>query len=207
MLKANPHLAITKGNLTDCSGRLFKDISGLQYALWALDYHMWNMIHTHLKKAGLNDATRAQLEELKLIATLNEQNGWIIIPDCNTNWPLISWSALINALETYVKNYDAWSSEQCGNHWRQQVGGAQLILPAHVINEYSHPSRPFYPCPKWSNEEIVLPRTGVTDWRIASDYKLGSGFAWVRANWDARTRFNPKIGPQSLQAAPHNAVK
>ena len=62
----------------------------------------------------------------------------------------------------------------------------QLILPAHVINEYSHPSRPFYPCPKWSNEEVALPRTGVADWRVASGYKLGGGFAWVRGDMGER---------------------
>ena len=108
------------------------------------------------------------------------------MPEANAHWPSINWSPLINALETYVKNYDAWNGEQCSNHWCQQVGGAQLILPAHVINEYSHPSRPFYPCPKWSNEEVALPRTGVTDWRMQSGYKLGSDFAWLRADWEKR---------------------
>jgi hypothetical protein len=113
---------------------------------------------------------------------LNEQKGWIIMPEVNTDWPSISWSPLINALETYVKNYQAWNGEQRSNHWCQQVGGAQLILPAHVINEYSHPSRPFYPCPKWSNDEVALPRTGVADWTVASGNKLSSGFAWLRAD-------------------------
>ena len=108
------------------------------------------------------------------------------MPEANTDWPSISWSPLINALETYVKNYNTWNSQQRSNHWCQQVGGAQLILPAHVINEYSHPSRPFYPCPKWSNEEAALPRTGVTDWRMQTSYKLGSGFAWLRAGYGAR---------------------
>jgi len=183
MLEADPKLALLKGDLTDCSGRTFKNITAFQYALWALDYHMWTMVKNYLSK----EDTRAQLEELNQIAKLDEQQGWSIITSQST-WPLISWTVLIKALDDYVKNYDAWDGTQCQNHWRQQVGGAQLILPAHVINEYSHPSRPFYPCPKWSNEEVVLPRTGVTDWRIASGYKLGSGFGWVRADWDARER-------------------
>lgn len=177
MLKSTPNLAIASGNLTDCAKRNFKRITGFQYAILALDYHMWTMIKKYLTKEDMH----TQLEELTRIATLNKQKGWIIMPEANSDWPSISWSPLINALETYVKNYDAWNGEQCSNHWCQKVGGAQLILPAHVINEYSYPYRPFYPCPKWSNEEVVLPRTGVTDWRIASGYKLGSDFAWLRA--------------------------
>lgn len=63
-----------------------------------------------------------------------------------------------------------------------------MILPAHVINEYSHPSRPFYPCPKWGNNEASLPRQGVSDWLIAENgkYNLGKDFAWARADWGAR---------------------
>ena len=129
------------------------------------------------------ESMRAQLEELNDIVTLNEQQGWLIKPGKTINWPLISWTKLIKALEEYVKNYDAWDGTQCGNHWRQQVGGAQLILPAHVINEYSHPSRPFHPCPQWGDTEASLPRTGVSDWINNSGNKLGKDFAWCRGAW------------------------
>ncbi len=183
MLKSTPNLGTASGNLADCAERQFKKITGFQYAVLALDYHMWTMIKKYLTKEDMH----TQLEALTRIAMLNEQKGWIIMPEVNTNWPSISWSPLINALETYIKNYQAWNGEQRSNHWCQQVGGAQLILPAHVINEYSHPSRPFYPCPKWSNEEVALPRTGVADWTVESGNKLGSGFAWLRADWDKRS--------------------
>jgi hypothetical protein len=145
----------------------------------ALDYHMWNMIKKYLDKINLNLA-RAQIQELEQIATLTD-NGWII-KESASSWPNISLLSLIQALDTYIKNYDAWSGEQCSAHWRQQVGGAQLILPAHVINEYSHPSRPLYPCPKWNtDDDTVLPRTGVSDWRTGGNgNQLGNNFAWVR---------------------------
>ena len=182
MLKSTPNLAMVLGDLNDCAGRHFKKITGFQYSILALDYHMWTMIKKYLTK----EDTCAQLEELTRIATLNEQKGWIIISGANTDWPSISWSPLIDSLTTYVKNYNAWNAEQRNNHWCQQVGGAQLILPAHVINEYSHPSRPFYPCPNWSNEEAALPRTGVADWRgtaVHSRARLLCGnFAWQRGD-------------------------
>ena len=53
---------------------------------------------------------------------------------------------------------------------------------------HSHPNRPngFSNC-TWSGAgEIILPRTGVADWVNYSDSKLGSNFAWVRADLAAR---------------------
>jgi hypothetical protein len=146
---------------------------------------MWNMIKKYLDKINLNLA-RVQIQELEQIATLTD-NGWII-KESASSWPNISLLPLIQTLDTYIKNYDAWSGEQCGTHWRQQVGGAQLILPAHVINEYSHPSRPLYPCPKWNtDDDTVLPRTGVSDWRTGGyGNQLGNSFAWVRGDWRGR---------------------
>ena len=141
-----------------------------------------------LQKYINKESMRAQMEELNDIVSLNEQQGWLIKPGKSINWPSIGWTSLIKALDEYVKNYDAWNGTQCTNHWRQQVGGAQLILPAHVINEYSHPSRPFYPCPQWEDTEASLPRTGVSDWINNSGNKLGKEFAWCRGEWRERLR-------------------
>ena len=41
MLEKDPSLLIRKGDVTDCSERTFLNISGFEYALWALDKHMW----------------------------------------------------------------------------------------------------------------------------------------------------------------------
>jgi len=183
MLKANSKLALAHGDLTDCSKRTWKEITAFQYAVLALDYHMWTMLLKYLEDTQI----RAQLEELSNNAILNE-DGWVIKSAWTNKWPAVGWTKLIEALDIYIKNYDPWTAEQCRTHWRQQVGGAQLILPAHVINEYSHPSRPFYPCPKWGNNEASLPRQGVSDWLIAENgkYNLGKDFAWTRADWGAR---------------------
>ena len=188
MLQAQPNLACQHGDLTDCSGRTFTNITAFQYAVWALDFQMWRMIKQHMEKHNLKESMRAQMEELNDIVSLNEQQGWLIKPGKSINWPSIGWTSLIKALDEYVKNYDAWNGTQCTNHWRQQVGGAQLILPAHVINEYSHPSRPFYPCPQWEDTEASLPRTGVSDWINNSGNKLGKEFAWCRGEWRERLR-------------------
>lgn len=178
MLKINKSLATAYGDLTDCADKNFKKITGFQYAVLSLDYHMWTMIKKYLTKEDICN----QLKEVIRVAMLHEQKGWTMLSEINieSDWQPISWFPLINALETYVKHYDSWNGEQCSNYWCQQIGYAQLILPAHVISEYSYPSRPFYPSPNW-NEEATLPRIGVADWRVASGCKLGSDFAWLRA--------------------------
>lgn len=175
MLKSNPRLAEIQGDLTDCSDRTWRKITGFQYAVLALDYHMWTMLLKYLEDTQI----RAQLEELYNNAALTA-DGWIIKSAWENKWPAVGWTKLIEVLDIYVKNYDRWTYDQRETHWCQQIGGAQLILPAHVINEYSHPSRPFYPCPKWGNNEASLPRQGVSDWRIADNgkYNLGKDFAW-----------------------------
>jgi len=129
---------------------------------------MWTMIKKYLNI----EHARAQVTELNT-------GSWV-----RTHGAQINLKPLIKALDVYVKNYDQWDYTKCNNHWCQQVGGAQLILPAHVINEYSHPSRPLYPCPKWNGQgEGALPRTGVNDWKTGGyGGELGRTFAWVRAD-------------------------
>ena len=40
MLKSNSALALVPGDVTDLSKRSFNGITGFQYAVWALDWHM-----------------------------------------------------------------------------------------------------------------------------------------------------------------------
>ena len=147
-----------------------------------------------------NDNLEQAREQLRKLPTLNEK-GFITVENSN-RWPSLSWQPLITALEEYVENYDAWDSSQCTKHWCQQVGGAQLILPAHVINEYSHPNRPngFKGCKWGSNDEGILPRTGVIDWKTVNngEYILGRDFAWARGEW---RRARVVVGQRGQRAA------
>ena len=137
MIKESPLLVLEKGTVTDLSNRTFKDITAFQYALWARDWHMWEML---LKYLPLETAA-LQFQELEEKGTEHRKH-FSLIP-------------LIEMLDTYAKNC---SFEKIKTRWIQQVGGAQLRLPAHVINEYCHPSRPFSPCPDFSSD-VTLPRS------------------------------------------------
>lgn len=178
MLKKNPALALTPTDVTDLSKRTFKNITALQYALWALDWHMWTMLLKYIPP----EAVTEQIAQ-------SERGLWVPQHGVTANW-----ENLIQALNKYV-------SEVCANKrtsvyrqtWIKQVGGAQLLLPAHVINEYCHPTRPFHPTPDFSKPEPSGTwRTRMTDegeWFSAkvgggTGGTLGKGFAVCRGSFE-----------------------
>ncbi len=170
MLKSNPNLALVPGDVTDLSKRTFKNITAFQYAVWALDWHMWKMIRKYLP----GEAAKEQAKGF-------ETGSWVKQYNVSAQ-PLLE--KLINALQTAIDLYKAKKYTEGNTVWVQQVGGAQLLLPAHVINEYCHPTRPFCPLPNF-NDELVLPRFRTTfdgDWFDASyaGGKLGKEFAFER---------------------------
>jgi len=141
MIVNNPDILLHKGQVTDYSNRTFKNITAFQYALWALDWHMWRMIKKYLpdKTAG------EQLNELE-----NRGTDYGVHYDFNE---------LLNALNTYIE-------KRTDVHWNTLVGGAQTQVPAHVANEYcrrdlsfSKQPNPYAHLPlNTFTEEIALPR-------------------------------------------------
>ncbi|MBS0351566.1 MAG: hypothetical protein JSR33_10365, partial [Proteobacteria bacterium] len=122
------------------SGREFKQITAFQYALWALDYHMWTMIQKYLPQ----EVPAQQLQELETKGTAHGK--------------YFSLQGLTGALQTYVDNAAKWDYDQrAEDQWCKKVGGEQKLLPAHVVNEYCRADRPFEPCP--SEWESKLTRT------------------------------------------------
>jgi hypothetical protein len=168
MLKKDNYLTLEAGDLTDCAKREFKQITAFQYSLWALDFHMWKMLLKYLPKE----------EASKQVIGL--RNGdWVQIHGHHADW-----QNLIDSLQTYIDHYNLWSHEQLSDYWCQQVGGTQLLLPAHVINEYNHPLRSFYPAPANIDYDFILPRTGIDRWFTQGTRQLGKDFAWGRGGCD-----------------------
>ena len=158
LIKKTPDLLLVPGKVTDLSGRTFEQITAFQYALWAMDYHMWTMIQKYLPKA-------AQAEQFQQL----ESKG----TDYGKHYDI---KPLTDALQHYIDNAEKWNYDQrAEDAWCKGVGGAQKMVPAHVANEYCRPDRPFDPCPKeW---ESKLPRTlEVPDIWDGSKYIKGSWF-------------------------------
>ena len=147
MLKTNRDLAQGKGTVTDYSNRTFNNITAFQYALWALDWHMWTMITRYLPE----EAAAEQLAELEKKGTIHGKH--------------YDFKELLTALKAYIDQYDALYAKSNGDQltklWSKDVGGAQTRVPAHVANEYCRPDRSFEPTPAF--KEASLPRSFNTD--------------------------------------------
>jgi len=81
---------------------------------------------------------------------------------------------IIKQLQEYVDNGDE-------NQWRRGVGGAQRLLPAHVVHEYCSDT-PFYPVPKFkkkpkSSKEFHNWITNKSESWFDANSKLGGDFA------------------------------
>jgi serine/threonine protein kinase len=160
-LKRTPALALASGDVTDHANRTFHGITGFQYALWALDWHMWKMILPHLNQSPGAAKTQAQT-----VTT----GPWV-----QQHGEYFNMQPLLDALQTYIDNCDPWPADQCRDHWIHKVGGAQRLLPMHVLQEYCHPNRPFDPTPTFTEEEF--PRKAQLDFDLS---KCGTDFGICR---------------------------
>jgi serine/threonine protein kinase len=196
MLQSNPTLVLARGTIKDLAGRNFKgvdpgiakqghrvfeEMTAFQYALWALDSSMWRMLLKYLEQYP--GAAAGQAEDAR-------RGPWAEALGVDAG---AQFQGLMRALQTYIDNWQPWSAEQCRTHWIKQVGGAQLLLPAHVLNEYCHPGRAFEPCPDFS-QDGALPRSRKIN--IDKDYEdllaaswnggsLGSSFGLLRYSFAA----------------------
>jgi len=139
MLRSKPALASYSGTVTDLSERRFTNITAFQYALWAMDWHMWTMLLKYLSKPEAAAQARAL-----------EEDG----TEYGNHFDL---NELPQALDTYIKHYNSWDNSMRTKHWCKVVGRAQRQLPAHVVNEYCRLDRSFRHTPTFT--ETSLPRT------------------------------------------------
>ena len=86
LIQTDKNLLLHAGTVRDLSGREFKQITAFQYALWAMDWHMWTMIQKYLPQA-------AQAEQFQALETKGTAYG-----------KHFSLQGLTGALQTYVDN-------------------------------------------------------------------------------------------------------
>ncbi|HAT8179037.1 TPA: F-box protein [Legionella pneumophila] len=187
MLNKDMNLIFKRGKITDCSGRTFENISGYEYALWALDKHMWA---TMIACIPQNEEGRKVFE--KLLAQYNKVNTDGVTYRLNgktiTEQHFDFENTIIKELQTQVdsrnapgdKNWDAIDKQ-----WREGIGGAQKLLPMHVVDEYCS-NEPFYPVPKFasqpkSSRQFHNYTTDKDENWFSADSKLSVDFAIYRS--------------------------
>jgi len=151
MLNTDIHLLHKKIIGTDCSGRTFERISPFQYALWALDKHMWtimlDMVLQNEKKTELLDTLLAQYRQVQQIGVTYRHNGQPI-----TESHFDFENTIINELQKQVdyripvgnKNW-----KEIDKHFVEGVGAAQRKLPVHVVIQMCSPDVSFLHVPKF----------------------------------------------------------
>jgi hypothetical protein len=141
MLLKYSWLANYKGDVIDLSKRSFTNITGFQYAVWALDWHMWSMMLKHIHK----DYICKQLRGMETGSFVEHGS-------------FASWQNLIDAMDKNIELFNALEWEEADVHWCHVVHDAQLLLPTHVVNEYCNPTSYFKMRPNLKNDSSTLPR-------------------------------------------------
>ncbi len=209
MLENNPYLILIRGQVKDLSGREFTNISGFEYCLWALDKHMWKkmldcvpkteegerikaVLRTHyqkIKEHGVTYTLHGVTKDHMPETTSRTENHF----DFN--------STIIKKLQEYINTV---------NHkkWVQGVGGAQRLLPVHVVREYFSDT-PFYPVPTFENQpksskEFENWLTDMKQSRLCGKTKLGVNSAMYRGS--ARCGGHASRGTRAKSQVDLNAI-
>ncbi|KTD57802.1 hypothetical protein Lsan_2497 [Legionella santicrucis] len=181
-------LMVKRGKVTDCSGREFDNISGFEYALWALDKHMWAAM---IERIPSNQEGKQVFA--RLIAQYNKVNTDGVTYRLNgktiTEKHFDFENTLIKELQTQVDSINApgvkdWDA--IAKQWREGIGGAQKRLPMHIVDEYCS-GEPFYPVPKFisqpkSSRQFYNWATNKDEDWFSGDSMLGSEFAIYKAS-------------------------
>lgn len=147
LLKINGSLIFQKNKITDSASRTFECISPFEYALWSLDKHMW--------EAMLQCLPENNKEIWKVLAVQYEMiktHGitYRLCGDSFTEQHFDFSNTIIHELRiSSVLGRSQLEFRANQKQWISGVGGAQALLPAHVIFEYCS-EESFTPVPEFT---------------------------------------------------------
>lgn len=204
MLKQDINLIFKRGFVMDCSGREFENVSPFEYALWALDKHMWTKMITCVPQneegKRIFEILIGQYNKVNTDGVTYRLNGKTI-----TEKHFDFENTIIKELQTQVDLINApeeknWKA--INKRWREGVGGAQKLLPMHIVDEYCS-DEPFYPVPKFtsqpkSSKQFYNWKTKRYENWFSVDSKLSVDFAiykgWRRVPWQRAGRMLASLG-------------
>ncbi len=165
MLRVNRDLILARGTVTDHAGRIFKEITGFQYAVWALDYNMWEMLKRYLP-----------IKEAREQGEGFSHGSWV-----GEHGKHVGWDKLIEELLTVSYMFRVESPKEADRRWVDKIGKLQTLLPMHALQEYCQPNRLFSPCPDF-HSQYALNRSALDRDRIN---QLGEAGAFLRGKDNA----------------------
>lgn len=179
VVKKNSALMFEKAKVTDYSGRTFPSISAWEYALWAYDQPMWEMLQKHFS----GDQKKKALEQMEML----EQNGvsYTFRDFVTKNQTEIQAEPHHNLVLLRVLLKQCMVSQKNIKNLTLQVGAAQRMLPVSVVKMYCHYGRASLAsvvCLPRPHRTLYYGKDGTspfTDWFPLAE-GLGTKFALVR---------------------------
>ncbi|WP_131795812.1 hypothetical protein [Fluoribacter gormanii] len=152
ILKEHPELLLSRGTILDHSGRKFTNTTVWEYTLWALDvrYMAPMMLKCLLLSKQIKNICmhlRHQFYELQNNGITYELDGKKF-REKHYNF------SIIEILKNYVQNFSQWNWRERALFWASQVGMAQSLFPAHVVNHWCDPDESFKPTPSFKKEKL-----------------------------------------------------
>ncbi|ARB90870.1 hypothetical protein [Legionella longbeachae] len=201
MLQKDIRLIFNKGRVTDCSGRTFDNISGFEYALWALDKHIWTKMIACIPR---NEEGGKVFENLITQYTKVNKDGvtYRLNGKTITENHFDFETTIIKELQTQVELVNAPGAinwDDAKSQWIEGVGGAQKLLPIHVVYEYCADEN-FYLVPEFSSQPKLSKQfynwiTSKEENWFSVDFKLGIEFAIFKASVGCAAAEEPHGSP------------
>lgn len=165
-LKKNPSLALGTGMVKDRSDRTFNNMTALQYAAWALDTEMCELIINYI-------GTHHSMVQLKALAEKP--------PTYNYHSLCYDAKPLITKYQTYFDNYYNWGDVVLFLYWQKEIGGEQRKCPAWLIYAWSEEGEDTAWAKQDPNRKIKREYDKHhLDWWFAGDSNQGRG---VGSTW------------------------
>lgn len=141
--KQNENLIFRRGQVVDCSGRVFHNISAVEYAIWSLDTEMLEQFICNI----LINSPLSIEETYQMVSTLSTQYNKATIEGISytLNGKRITEkhfdfnNTIIKELQTQLdllKQSEIKNLEQINKQWVAGVGGSQKLLPMSAIFLY-----------------------------------------------------------------------
>ena len=181
LLKKNPTLTLGTGTVKDLSDRTFKNITALQYAAWALDSEMCELIMPY---AGAHNSA------IQLKALSEEPQRY------SPHGASYDFTPLVTKTKTYVDNCGTWDYEKCCQYWQKEVGGEQRKCPAWLIYAWSEEGYDVAWTKKDANRKIAREYDKHRlEWWFTENYNNGTGVgsAWATARGFERAECGVKV--------------
>ena len=164
LLKKSPEFLLERGDITDWGGRTFSNITAFEYALWAKDFKMLEMMLSCIPKTPDGDKIRAALfEQYNQVKAPIEAGGGLTYtltynqPNLDSsgtpkknragNWQTTSVTKtrtenhfdvtpLLRAYQDYKSYFYVRSRDENDAFFIKIIGTLQRLLPIHLLQRY-----------------------------------------------------------------------